>query len=238
MKGRGKGKGRGAGAGGQDEEGKGKGKGKGKKGGRRRRRRTNPGMTPTALRSQDKPTLYLAHIQTAAIIALQAQVRLLSGILLVTIIARKDQAACAAVIEAQSDFTLALAEARSHLVHGQPNKGIGAPHITLSHSFCEALAQSDAQDAPIIEEWLSTIAGASEEESPFKIGLTFTHFSIHQIRSNSELVRFQVAISEGVVRNAVLSILKSLPDVTVSTGPAPPGFFEEELTDWMSVLTI
>ena len=169
---------------------------------------------------------------------MQSQIRTINGILYINVIGPKSQPVIALVLEAQYDFTMALAEARENHIEGAPNKGIGAPHIPLFSALTEGLAtgSEDTEGGRALQEW--NTSNDSQEDPPFAIGLICSHFTVHPIQNNSEIIRLQFSIQTGIVRDSVLATLKAIESFTVSTGPAYAGFFEEELTDWMSVLTI
>ena len=148
--GNGKGKGKGKkgkqnqdGWGKRAEKGKGGDGGKGKGRGPRRRRRTAVGKTPHPLQTKDRNFIYLAQMQTKAILQLQAQVRLLSRVLLTNIIAPIIASPFAKVLESQINFSNALAEYRSEHIEGQPVVGLGAPYLIFFHDVVVALADNN-----------------------------------------------------------------------------------------------
>ena len=230
-----------------DGEGKGgKGLGQGSKGGgkgrRRRKRRTAVGMEPQALQTKDRAFIWLAQMQCKAILQLQSQVRLLSGVMLTTILAPIDIEPFVAVLKEQWEFSAALAENRENQALGDSAVGIGAPYLFYFHSFCQALSVSDGLGnvyQSVIQTWIMEVDQYSEDRQAVQVAHQCSHFSIHKIASSSDRIRLQIAMTSGDLKNAIICGLSNLnKNINISSGPAPPGFFEEELTDWLSVLHI
>ena len=199
-------------------------------------------MTPHPLQTKDRNFIYLAQMQTKAILQLQSQVRLLSGVLLNNIIAPMIISPFSKVVESQVDFSNALAEYRSEHIEGQPVVGLGAPYLVYFYDFVVALADNNGAGTvhqSIMQAWASEVDALEEEQKPTLVATMCSHFSIHKIAADSERIRIQVAMSSGELKNSILAGLANITkDISISSGPAPPGFFEEELADWLSVLYI
>ena len=58
------------------------------------------------------------------------------------------------------------------------------------------------------------------------------------VASDENKLRIQMSLTPSPLKNAVISGLNLLEGVVVSTGPAPKGYLEEELSDWMGVLRV
>ena len=90
-----------------------------------------------------------------------------------------------------------------------------------------------------MQAWASEIDALQEVDMPAQVAVMCSHFSIHKIAADPDRIRIQVAMSPGELKNSILAGLANLTkDISISSGPAPPGFFEEELADWLSVLYI
>ena len=70
------------------------------------------------------------------------------------------------------------------------------------------------------------------------VGNVCSSFQIFGVQSSDSKTRFQIAITTGHVRVAILNALTNLSDIKVSSGPAPRGYLEEELSDWLKVFKI
>ena len=87
------------------------GKGSGKQ--NRRRRRTNAGLKPAPLKSKDDAMIHVLNVQSRLLVSLSGQVRMLSGLLLTTIIMLKADEPAASALAEQEHFKSALIELRN-----------------------------------------------------------------------------------------------------------------------------
>ena len=228
---------------GGEEGDKGKGKGKGKHN-RRRKRRTNPGMVPQQLQTRDRGHLYILSTQTRAILQLQSEMRVIRGVNLTTIIGPIDKSPFAEALVAKEAHAMAVAEERQKVKDQliEHSKGVGPSIPAMFLDFVTALAAVEGLSfahSSSLHDYAAEINSLDELEQAPTLLQTCSHFSVHPILSDPERIRFQFAITAGDVKNAIINGMSNLGDhISVSSGQAQPGFFEEELTDWLAVLHI
>ena len=113
-----------------------------------------------------------------------------------------------------------------------------APHLQIFHSFVEALAKVPdigGSARSVIESWLLEIE-EDESTAPAKIQDQCQSFQCFNIQATTDKVRLQIAMTTGTLRSAILNAVHNLSGIRVSSGPAPRGYLEEELADWIGVL--
>ena len=218
-----------------------KGRGRGRnRGGRRRNRRTQTGWEPEWLETRDQPTLYLMRLQCKMILALYRQFRMFTNILQSCLFAARADSPFKETIKCFEDFIAALAEARAKAEEsGDSMPAIGAPHIVKFICFVEALILLGIGDVhkKVLETWITDINQLSDAEAPFKVNLVCQSFTLHDLQGQDDLIRVQFNLQSGPIRDAVLCALNNL-GVRIASGPPQEGFFEEELSEWLSVLSL
>ena len=162
------------------------------------------------------------------------------GLLVTNVVADRESELFKSTCLQYEEFKAALAEARAKAAPGAKPPAIGAPHIAVFHTFVEQLAKRDIGEVNKNElsAWCATIDQMLEGAVQLNINIACQHFSIHSVMGKDAKVRFQFSVSDGPLRACILRSLSNLQGLTVSTGPAPEGFFEEELADWMSILSL
>ena len=212
--------------------GKGKGKGKGKA---RRKRRSTQGKKPEYLKTKDPALRYILNIMSRLILQTQSMVRTALGLLLTTIIIDKTTEPAVSAITEQQNFKNALRELRSS-DEDEP-KPLGAPHLQIFHSFMLGLSKAPDIGAPnrdAITAWITEADSAPDP--PGYIQEYCQSFQVFNVRSNEEKCRLQIAMPAGNIRSHVLKAIENIGGARISSGPAPRGFLEEELSDWISML--
>ena len=217
------------------DNGKGNGKGKGRGG--RRKRRSNQGKEPTKIRSNDSATLHVLNIMSRLLLQVTANTRLLSGLMLTTIIMPKIAEPVVSLLKQQDIFRKNLQEARDNTQEGQPPPAIGAPHCALFMTMLGAMVKLEIgqKSRQTLQEWIDAVGQATVDASTI-INETCQSFQIFQVQSNNDKTRLQIAMSTGPIRVAVLQGLNQLDKVHISTGAAPAGYLEEELASWLHML--
>ena len=108
--------------------------------------------------------------------------------------------------------------------------------------FVEELAKLNigANNTLALNEHLSKISGFEDNEDVIKLEVmnNCTVFFIYGIQGDSDKSRIQVAMHAGPVRRALLAGLAMLPNVKLTSGAAPPGYLEKELSDWIQQLSV
>ena len=204
----------------------------------RRRRRTNQGREPAQLKVGDN-TVHVLSIMSRLLLQVTASNRLLSGLMLTTVIMFSADEPAASSLGEQKAFKTMLQDARDKTSPGDPPPAVGAPHVRLFLSFITALAklQVGQKSKNVLDAWLATVAGgAGTSEVPEIINESCQAFNIFPVANNNEKSRLQIAMSTGPIRVAVLCALNQIERVVISTGPAPKGYLEEELEEWLSVM--
>ena len=197
-------------------------------------------MTPTALRTKDKSLLHVLSIHNRAILFLLSQSRLIAGLLLVQAFAERATQPAKGALSERDSFKQALAEARAAASNsGDSPPALGAPHIPIFHTFVQELIKLEigGSNKTCLANWLKSVEDTPEQEVPLYINLTCQHFSFHDLSNDQNSVRLQIALAPGDVKNAIMSSFLQIK-CNFSSGPAPPGFFEEELAEWMSMLSL
>ena len=112
------------------------------------------------------------------------------------------------------------------------------PHHQIFHSFVAALAELDVGGAvrKVLQEWLQKLEDAGAA-APKSIELVCQTFQCFPVRADAQRIRLQFALAQGPIRVAILNALDAA-GLSVSTGPAPRTFLEEELADWISCLSL
>ena len=173
--------------------------------------------------------------------SLFAQQRITNSIAITTIFGKRSVGPISAVLAESETFALALAEARQNHQDENTKPAIGAKWLAFFHSFVTALTEADIGgiNKAVLKEWLDKVDALPKETAPMEINLVCKSFSIHELDGeDQEKVRLQIGLEAGQVKDAVIRGLSNVVGVTVATGPAREGFYEEELGAWMEVLHI
>ena len=208
----------------------------------RRSRRTKTGMVPQELKTRDAPLLHVLETQSKLLLQVSQQQRVLSGILMTQIIMPNEKEPLKSCISTQKDFQVKLAEARSNRQENEPPPAIGSPILQLFITFLEELAKLNigANNTAAISAFLEVVTGFEDNVQlvELEIQQVCNAFFIFPVQTDQSRSRIQISLASGPLRKSILSALSMLPDIRVSTGSAQPGYLEEELSEWMSVLNV
>jgi hypothetical protein len=213
----------------------GSGKGKGKGG--RRRRRTQVGRKPEHIKSSDPNLRYVLSIMARLSLQTQSMVRTCLGLLLTTIIMDKNIEPAVSALAEQEQFKLALRELRSN--DANDNSPLGPPHLQIFHSFMQGLAKAEDIGAPNRTTIQCFVDETDQSADPAAyIADHCQSFQCFNVRNDDKKCRLQIAMPAGTVRSSVMKAIDNIAGARVSSGPAPRGYLEEELSDWVSMLDV
>ena len=208
----------------------------------RRSRRTKTGMEPTELKTKDAPLLHVLETQSKLLLQVSQQQRVLSGILMTQVIMPNESEPLKSCIATQKAFQAKLADARNNRQENEPPPAIGSPIIQLFTTFLEELAKLNigANNTTAINAFLQIINGFDDNVQlvELEIQQVCNAFFIFPVQTDQSRSRIQISLATGPLRKSILSALSMLPDIRVTTGSAQPGYLEEELSEWMSVLNV
>ena len=144
--------------------------------------------------------IHVLNVQSRLLVSLSGQVRMLSGLLLTTIIMLKADEPAASALAEQEHFKSALIELRNKDENSMSDSApLPAPHLQIFHSFVEALAKVPdigGSARSVIESWLLEIE-EDDSTAPAKIQDQCQSFQCFNIQATTDKVRLQIAMTTG-----------------------------------------
>ena len=162
------------------------------------------------------------------------------GILMTNVIQDRGDEPSKSSISQSNSFQFMLQEERGKAKEaGKGPPAIGAAHEGIFHSFIQGLVTTDcgAKHKDILKKWLQDLESEWADNERSFINQSCMLFQVFTVKGQPELCRLQFHMPTGSIRAAVLGALGNL-QLKLTSGPAPRGYLEEELADWMGQLRI
>ena len=137
----------------------------------------------------------------------------------------------------QEQFKLALRELREN--DANDATPLGAPHLQIFHSFTQGLSKADDIGAPNRTTIQCFVDEVDHSPDPAAyIADQCQSFQCFNVRNDDKKCRLQIAMPAGVLRSSVMKAIDNICGARVSSGPAPRGYLEEQLSEWLSMLDV
>lgn len=198
---------------------------------RGRRRRTQPAAEEKKLGLEDPglrsllSTLFKSHLQT------RQQVRLISGMMLDTLLLPGENLTEEKMQPQQHALTMEAKKRREAATDGTHPIPIGPPVRSLSLAFLEALIESDVSSGN--KTALRQIHQRWETLEPHEIDDSVQACRFN--RTSADKLRVVIGMPRGPERVSILAAARALEGAVIFSGKAPPDFMEEELQDWLQL---